>query len=511
MEEQKAILKCFRILSEEQNEDLMQRDTELSFDLKKNGDMSFEDALEDCRGSLSYVILPQAGEKSPSNSVGHITRREAGNESDMTDKEWNNVSLTEEQSVAVNSSEKQTFATNQKQNKMPGEHCDKVNGRCNEGCHISLDECALEESLQAKCQHISTDCTNADCDCAAAVGVNEDETKEANQRVRKEHENVHCREDFVTSASNSDAGFDPEESAESRPSKTKQVVITVTRTGPAVEEKAEPIIAPALEQTGDPSSFKNEEERTGAEEDSEEEEEKRDVFPDFSSQPTHPTSPKDTSPNIFISSAPSNPPPGSTLTRATFSPGSPTDKQIQLPALFSGLRVLKKGVVGPEHDTVAQIKPSSQGARRDTIPGDAKVQGSLLDQISHFLSREKGGDEKEEKGTEAEADQDDTREKKESEESPEGERKEPETEADAEVSPESTKPSVSSAEAAFDAFKAFFTPKPLKRDPAEKVDLEAVRKKIRADKDVLRALFDRTSNKTPEKKNSPDCKVRNVY
>ncbi|TMS11985.1 Formin [Larimichthys crocea] len=41
------------------------------------------------------------------------------------------------------------------------------------------------------------------------------------------------------------------------------------------------------------------------------------------------------------------------------------------------------------------------------------------------------------------------------------------------LSLESTKPSVTSAEAAFDAFKAFFTPKPLKKDPAEKVDLEA--------------------------------------
>uniref|UniRef100_A0A8C4E4V1 Formin 1 n=1 Tax=Dicentrarchus labrax TaxID=13489 RepID=A0A8C4E4V1_DICLA len=200
---------------------------------------------------------------------------------------------------------------------------------------------------------------------------------------------------------------------ESTKSKTKHVVITVTRTGSAVEEQAEPIVTPTLE-TGGPSCFENdgEEERTGAEEDNEEEE-KRDVFPDSSAQPHLPPSP--TSPNIFITPAATYPPPGST-TRATFSPGSPTDKQIQLPALFSGLRVLRKGVVGPEHDTVAQIKPSSQGEKRDIFhekQGDAKVQGGFLDQISQFLSREKRErDEKEErKEMEPEGDQDDGEER----------------------------------------------------------------------------------------------------
>ncbi|KAI4801865.1 hypothetical protein KUCAC02_019733 [Chaenocephalus aceratus] len=175
---------------------------------------------------------------------------------------------------------------------------------------------------------------------------------------------------------------------------------------------------------------------------------------------------------LSITSATHNPPPGSTFTRATFKPSSPTNKQIQLPALFSGLRVLRKGVVGPEHDTVARIKTSSP-ATRDISPdkqSDGKSQGSFLDQISQLLIREKSEDETEvtEERTEREAEADE--------------------------------------KAAFDAFKAFFTPKPLKRDPAEKIDLDAVRKKIRADKDVLKALFERSSNKTQEKKDSPDGK-----
>lgn len=482
MEEQKqAVLKCFRTLSEEENEDIMQGDTELSFNVKKNGDMSFDDAVENRR---SYVILPHEGER----MMGHITRTEVGNDSYMTEEERNNINLTEQESVDYkvdNGSEKQTYATNKEQNKTPHERYNA------ESCH-SLHECSLKESVQATCQHISTDCTNTGYDCVAPVDDKKDDNAEVNQRGRKDGENDHSQEDL--------GGFDHEESARSR-SKTRHVVITVTRTESVVEEEDEAIVTPTLEQT---VGFKNEdEEEKGAEEDSEEEEEKRDLFPDFSANNL--PNPKDFPPNFFTN----DPPPGSTFTRATFSPGSPTDKQPQLPALFSGLRVLRKGVVGPEHDTVAQIKPSSssQGARREVFPerqGDAKAQGSFLDQISQFLNREKRDEKEERKEMEAEGDQDEN----EIEESQEDERKEPEPESEAEVSFE--KPSVSSAEAAFDAFKAFFTPKPLRKDPSEKVDLEAVRRKIRADKDVLKALFERTSNKTPEKKESHDGKVRIV-
>ncbi|KAA8583009.1 hypothetical protein FQN60_015555 [Etheostoma spectabile] len=477
-QEQKVTLKFFKTLSEEENEDIMQEDEERSqsFNVKKHGNMTFEDGVENSRDSLSHVILPNEGEKLTSNSIEHITRREAGSDSDMIDNERNNVNLTEQQSVAVNAEnglEKQSSATNQVQNKMPDGHCDKDNSCSKKGCHISenlLDECALEETLQP----------NTGWDCVAPVSLKQDDNEEVDQRGTKDYKKVHFRED-VTSVSSPDVGFDPEESAKSQ-SKTKHV---------------EPIVT--VEQTGGPSCFTddNEEERAGAEEDSEEE--KRDAFPDFSAQLHHPSSPKDTS-NICITSAGNSPPPEGTFTRATFTPGSPTDKP--LPALFSGLRVLRKGVVGPEHDTVAQIKPSSQGARRELYPerqGDVKVQKSFLDQISNLLNTEKRGDEKEEReGMDAEGDQDEN----EIEEGQEDERTDLETKEDA----ESTKPSLSSAEAAFDAFKAFFTPKPLKKDPAEKVDLEAVRKKIRADKDVLKALFERSSKKTPEKKDSADGK-----
>ncbi|XP_034755606.1 formin isoform X2 [Etheostoma cragini] len=465
----------------------MQEDKEQSqsFNVKENGNMTFDDAVENGRDSFSHVILPNEGEKLTSNSIGHITSREAGSDSDRIEEERNHVNLTEQPSVSVNAEtglEKQSSATNQDQNKMPDGHCDKDDSCSKEGCHLSensLEKCALEDTLQP----------NTGWDCVAPVSLKQDDTEEDYQRGTIGCKKVHFRED-VTSSSSLDVGFDPEESAKSQP-KTKHVVITSPRTGLAVDE--------TLEQTGVPSCFTDdsEEETVGAEEDSKEE--KRDAFPDFSAQSHHPSSPKDTS-NICITSAVGSPPPGATFTRATFTPGSPTDKP--LPALFSGLRVLRKGVVGPEHDTLAQIKPSSQGARRELYPerqGDVKVQKSFLDQISNLLNTEKRGDEKEgREEMEAEGAQDEN----EIEEGQEDERKDLETKEDA----DSMKPSLSSAEAAFDAFKAFFTPKPLKKDPAEKVDLEAVRKKIRADKDVLRALFERSSRKTPEKKDSADGK-----
>lgn len=461
MEKQKAILKFFRTLSEEQNEDVMQGDMELSFNLKKNGDMRFEDALESSRDSLLYFISPLEEEEITSNPVGRLTTREEGNDTEMTEEERNNVNLTERRREAAN-------------DENVSEMC------CDSGGSVSPDECALKESQQAECRHVSTECTGNDCDCVAPMGVEEDDTKEANQRAGTD--NHHCDRDFIVP--DSDLGADPEKWTKGWPSETEHVVMTTTQAGAGVEAQ---IVGPLCFKDDD------EEEKSGAEgENEDEEDEKRDVFPDSSAQLPFDSIPQDT--NIVITPAANNPPTGSTITRATFSPGSPTDKQVQLPALFSAMRVLRKGVVGPEHDTVAPI-------RRDVSPekqGDAKVQGGFLEQISQLLSKEK-------KEVGAEEDEDDTREK--GEEGEECESKEVQTEEGAEVSNERRKPSVSSAEAAFDAFKAFFTPKPLKKDPADKVDLEAVRKKIRADKDALRALFDRTANKTPEKKDSPDFKV----
>lgn len=496
MEEQQAVLKFYRTLSDKENEDTIQTGSELSFNLKNSWDRSFENDPVKSRVSFSYVLFPVEEEEISSDCERDAIRKGAGNDISITEEERNIINLMKQQSEIVNPGKGSgNFATNQELNKLPEEHCGKVNSGCKEGGHISPDGWASKESLQAKCQHVSTDCTGTDCVCVAQIML--DDTAEAKEGEKIEFENVPFVEDLSKSTPKVDVGVHLQESAKSSPANTKHEAITVALTGPNAEEQEELGEKQRLEQT---SCLKNvEEEKTDAEEDGEEEE--KDAFLCISTQSLHLNNLKEASPHISITPAAlaNNPPRGSTFSRATFSPCSPAEKQIQLPALFSGLRVLRKGVVGPEHDTVALIRSSSQRTKSETFP-DFPVQGGFLEQISSFLSRDKKGDEKEEKKeVECEGEKDEDRQ--------DGARMQLETEKEAEVLFEPTKPAVSSAEAAFDAFKAFFTPKPLKKDPAEKVDLEAVRKKIRADKDALRALFDKTSIRTPGQEDPADCKV----
>ncbi|KAM9421434.1 uncharacterized protein ACWYII_021529 [Salvelinus alpinus] len=107
---------------------------------------------------------------------------------------------------------------------------------------------------------------------------------------------------------------------------------------------------------------------------------------------SHPTSPQGPT---STPGPTSGPPPGTTAIRATFSLGSPEEKPLQLPALFSGLRVLKKGAAGPDQDIVALIKPPSPsdlGVNKPVRREQKTVrrrQGTFLDQLSQFLNMEK--------------------------------------------------------------------------------------------------------------------------
>ncbi|XP_055729282.1 formin-like [Salvelinus fontinalis] len=280
---------------------------------------------------------------------------------------------------------------------------------------------------------------------------------------------------------------------------------------------------------------------------------------------SHPTSPQGPT---STPGPTSGPPPGTTSIRATFSLSSPEEKPLQLPALFSGLRVLKKGAAGPDQDIVALIKPPSPsdlGVNKPVRREQKMVrrrQGTFLDQLSQFLNMEKddnsnmkesageerrestGEERRESTGEErrestGEESKESTGEEKREKESTGEERKESEpseeskefsdepeegrevkektekdtetekTEKDTEkekteersvIKPlESSEPSEtlepsepkepqkppSSAEVAFDAFKAFFVPRPLRRDQ------DAVKRKA--------WIFERTF-KTPEKK-----------
>ncbi|MEQ2215502.1 hypothetical protein XENOCAPTIV_001889 [Xenoophorus captivus] len=337
---------------------------------------------------------------------------------------------------------------------------------------ISLDRFSINGVLSPKCQHASADGTHAEFNGLSIISNEQDDVKEAT-------ENNNCTYFEKDSVPILHSELDPERNVQP---KTTHPAIIVAVHAVQVQE-------PELEDTRDKEKikyFENEDEK---------------------GKDSSLSSPCDVSLNINKQTAIY--PLGSTLTRATFSPGSPADKQVQLPALFSGLRVLRKGVIGPEHDTLAQINQSPQGAKSPVFiekQSDKKAQGGFLDQISQFLNRETTLADKEDEDLGTKPHQDEIITPLDGNgECPQSKRKEIQIEEDTKISElvEPTRP-VSSAEAAFDAFKAFFTPKPLKKDSTERTDLEAVRKKIRNDRDVLRTLFERTSKKTIEKKDTCD-------
>nr|XP_015206385.1 PREDICTED: formin-1 isoform X1 [Lepisosteus oculatus] len=199
---------------------------------------------------------------------------------------------------------------------------------------------------------------------------------------------------------------------------------------------------------------------------------------------------------------------------------APVEKVFQLPALFSGLKVLKKGAVGEERETVSEIKhkdtdlamlnlkkpvnkarlvPEPLPKKREP-KGVAEPKSNFLEHLTQLLN----------------LDAPKTEEKKDMPTEP-GECKGSDAKATEKaeeikhtIPPEESK--VTSAEAAFDAFKAFFTPKPMKRDVVDAMDLDAVKRKIKNDKEVLKSIFERSSSRpgTSENKSPVDIKGSEV-
>lgn len=181
---------------------------------------------------------------------------------------------------------------------------------------------------------------------------------------------------------------------------------------------------------------------------------------------------------------------------------APGEKSFQLPAFFSGLRVLKKGAPAEGGETITEIKPKDgdlallkltqpvQKSLAQTGPqtgktgekaSDLKAPPTLLEQLSQLLSIDmpraevktedpeppRGGEmgcsaAQENQGGSAEA------------QTPGGE-----------VKP---KP----PETALEAFKALFIRPPKKGTTADTSELEALKRKMRHEKESLRAVFERS-------------------
>lgn len=228
---------------------------------------------------------------------------------------------------------------------------------------------------------------------------------------------------------------------------------------------------------------------------------------------TAPKTPETSRPRSASSAAPS--PSSSSSSPSVGTLSSPPS--FQMPALFSGLRVLKKGAVGGDRDTTSEIKQREKDAdlallslkksvnkaklfpEQKTVPSAKKHEElkpisenerAAVEQISQLLNlddhnvTEKTGKEKD-GGPER---------KKEAENGEEGRG---ETSPGPEM-PACTTERKKTSDLAYETFRNIFGPKSVKKERTEDVDLEAVRKKIKNDKENLRCIFERVS-KTPSK------------
>lgn len=232
---------------------------------------------------------------------------------------------------------------------------------------------------------------------------------------------------------------------------------------------------------------------------------------------TTPPAPSIATPSMSSTSSPS---------RGTLLSSSPS---FQMPALFSGLRVLKKGAAGDERETLSEIKqsekdtdlallslkktvnkaklfPEQKAASPSKKPAEPKpiadTKSTVMGQLSHLLNLDNHKETKK-MCDQQESNPELTRQNESSKEDEDVEEKNPDTKSTTSP-PEIRK----TADMAYETFRNIFGPKTVKKEKTENVDIDAVKKKIKNDKENLRCIFERTS-KSPSKesKNATEVNV----
>lgn len=198
---------------------------------------------------------------------------------------------------------------------------------------------------------------------------------------------------------------------------------------------------------------------------------------------------------------------------------APGEKSFQLPAFFSGLRVLKKGATAEAGETITEIKPKdkdgdlallklTQPVQKSLIQGgpqtvknqgratDPKATPTLLEQLSQLLNIDMPRTEQKQVDPQVHgADEMGSSTDQESHKSPE----------DAHVQGDQVK--AKPPENALEAFKALFIRPPKKGSTADTSELEALKRKMRHEKESLRAVFERSKSRpadSPSDPKSPD-------
>uniref|UniRef100_A0A3B4WZW1 Formin 1 n=1 Tax=Seriola lalandi dorsalis TaxID=1841481 RepID=A0A3B4WZW1_SERLL len=196
----------------------------------------------------------------------------------------------------------------------------------------------------------------------------------------------------------------------------------------------------------------------------------------------------------------------------------------QMPALFSGLRVLKKGAVGEDRETVSEIKQREKDADlallslKKTVnkakllpeqrtPSPAKkhaepkpaadTKSTVMGQLSHLLNKDSPSETKQ-SGHGQDADLKHGKKESENGEEVAGEEKTPDP-----VTPTATPEKKKTSDLAYETFRSIFGPKSIKKEKAEEVDVEALKKKIKNDKENLRSIFEKTSKSPLKEVSSP--------
>lgn len=185
---------------------------------------------------------------------------------------------------------------------------------------------------------------------------------------------------------------------------------------------------------------------------------------------------------------------------------SPSPPSTQIPALFSGLRVLKRGAVGEERDTTAEIKQREKDADLALLSLKKSVNKAKLHPKQNTPSptkKQPAGGRTAATGQPANASDhrqgaaaNGTKVSENGDDVP-GER-----------SPDAPEKR-STSDLAYETFRSLFGPRAAKKEKTDDVDLEAVKRKIKTDKENLKSIFERVS-RTPSKelKSPTEVQVR---
>lgn len=219
--------------------------------------------------------------------------------------------------------------------------------------------------------------------------------------------------------------------------------------------------------------------------------------------------PKTKTPKTTIGSPVSSASSPSKLSTSTTLSSPPS---FQMPALFSGLRVLKKDAVGEDREVVSEIKrrekdadlallslkktvikarlfpehmaASSLGKKPSEPKSSAELKSRTMESPNQLGEVKKSNGDKKVEPVNGKQESDNG-----------------ETVAE-EKSPSAGTPTLApekkkTTDLAYETFRSIFGPKTVKRE-TEEVDLDAVKRKLKSDKESLRSIFERTS-KSPGK------------